>query len=225
MDARRTRLLLVRPRAGRHHHLVGAVAVALAVLLLTSCGADDAGSAGTAAPGSTPVATPAASSLLVRAQDLPSGFRDSGGQDGGYRQTVCGVDIEPVPPVDSASARFSEGPLGPFVEQRVRVYAGDTDVVSRVRAALEGCTKYSLPATASGPAAVLDVQRLDVPPLGDESVAWSQTARTDVPITTDVVMIRSGNTVALVTSYALKTPPDPDVVMRAAQAVAARLAR
>ena len=64
------------------------------------------------------------------------------------------------------------------------------------------------------------VQPLDLPQLGDESVAWRQTPDTKLPITTDVVLIRSGRTVALVTSYALKRAPDAATAEQAATAAA-----
>src|SRR4051812_5764809 len=96
------------------------VLVGLVALLLGGCGART--SAGSTSAGSTSATTGSANTLLVGADDLPAGFAVSAGQAQTYRQQVCGVDLEPSRPVRTASARFSQGPLGPFVEQRVRVY-------------------------------------------------------------------------------------------------------
>jgi hypothetical protein len=202
--------------------LSAAVAVALAVVLCAGCGVEDSGQGVRARPS----AGATAESVLVSAADLPEGFADSAGQSAGYRQRVCGVDLEPSQPVQTASRRFSQGPLGPFVEQRVRVYDDDSAaaVMTALRAALASCDRYELPATGTAPAVELAVQPLNLPSLGEESVAWRQVPRTDLPITTDVVMIRSGRTVVLITSYALKHAPPQQTVEQAAAAAAARLA-
>ncbi len=207
-----------------------AVSVAVAVALLSSsaCGVEHRDDA--LAPGASPgtgsgTGSSAATSALISAADLPAGFADSGGQSAGYRQQVCGVDLEPSAPARTASARFSQGPVGPFVEQRVRVYADDTasSVMARLRTALAGCDQYDLAATASAPAASVAVEPLDLPQLGDESVGWRQVARSELPITTDVVLIRRGRTIVLVTSYALKAPPPTSTIEQAATAAADRL--
>ncbi|GAB3590624.1 hypothetical protein GCM10027446_05890 [Angustibacter peucedani] len=199
-----------------------AVAVVVGTLVVTGCGVEHRDDS--VAPGATADAA-AAQKVLVSPADLPEGFAASGGQSAGYRQTVCGVDIEPTPPVQQASARFSQGPVGPFVEQRVRVYPDDsaTAVVAALRKALATCTSYQLPANGTAPAATMAVRPLDLPQLGDESVAWRQVPQTDLPITTDVVLIRSGRTVVLMTSYALKEAPPETTVKQAATAAANRL--
>ncbi|GAA4348371.1 hypothetical protein [Angustibacter luteus] len=215
--------MFAQPSTSKLISLVAAIAVGVLVglvaLLLGGCGArtSDAGSPGT--PGST---ARSANALLVGADDLPAGFAASAGQASTYRQQVCGVDLEPTKPVQTASARFSQGPLGPFVEQRVRVYDDDsaTDVLADLREALKTCGSYDLPASGSSAAVRVAVQPLDVPQLGDESVAWRQAPDTQLPITTDVVLIRSGRTVALVTSYALKQAPDAATATQAATAAA-----
>ncbi|MGN6299603.1 MAG: hypothetical protein ACTHN8_00735 [Angustibacter sp.] len=199
-----------------------ALAVGALTLVLTACGVESTDGVRPAAGVTGPRP---AQALLVSASDLPDGFRDSGGQSPGYAQQVCGVDIEPTAPVRTADARFSQGPLGPFVEQRVRVYADDsaTAMMARLRRALATCDHYDLPASATAPAARIDVRPLSLPTFGEESLAWRQTPRTTLPVTTDVVLIRSGRTVVLVTSYALKQAPDDDTARVAAQAAARRL--
>jgi hypothetical protein len=69
----------------------------------------------------------------------------------------------------------------------------------------------------------MSVEPLALPQLGEESVAWRQTPDTELPVTTDVVLIRSGRTVVLVTSYALKTAPPPATAEQVATAAADRL--
>lgn len=198
-----------------------AITLAAAVAVCAACGVEP----GAVDPGGPRGARPSARALLVDAADLPEGFADSGGQSPGYAQQVCGVDIEPSAPEQTASARFSKGPLGPFVEQRVRVYRDDSavQVLHRLRQALATCDHYDLNATATAPAARFSVEPLTLPTLGEDSVAWRQTSRTSLPITTDVVLIRSGRTVVLLTSYALKQAPDADTIARAARAAADRL--
>lgn len=206
--------------------LMSVVPVLVGSLLVVGCGVESSGD--TAAPGGNASGTAGPTSaqrVLLSPADLPKGFATSGGQSAAYRQQVCGVDIEPSKPVQTASARFSQGPLGPFVEQRVRVYGDDSaaGVVQALRAALASCTSYQLPASGTAPAATVAVTPLDLPQLGDESVAWRQVPQTDLPITTDVVMIRSGRTVVLLTSYALKQAPPEATVEQAATAAANRL--
>lgn len=195
-------------------------------LALAGCGVGQAGDASAPGGGASGTADPAsAQRVLLEPADLPKGFAASGGQSASYRQRVCGVDIEPGKPVQTASARFSQGPLGPFVEQRVRVYADDSaaGVVRALRTALASCTSYQLPASGAAPAVTMAVRPLQLAQLGDESVAWRQVPQTDLPITTDVVLIRSGRTVVLVTSYALKQAPPAATVEQAATAAANRL--
>lgn len=203
--------------------MVVVVAVVVGSLVVTGCGVEQRDDG--VAPGATGSRGPSAQQVLMRPEDLPDGFAPSAGQSEAYRQTVCGVDIEPSKPVQTASARFSQGPLGPFVEQRVRVYDDDSaaGVVQALRAALASCTSYQLPASASAPAVTMAVRPLNLPQLGDESVAWRQVPQTDLPITTDVVLIRSGRTVVLVTSYAVKEAPPEATVEQAATAAANRL--
>ena len=166
-----------------------------------------------------------AQSLLVAATELPDGFRDSGGQTPGYAQQVCGVDIEPSPPVQTARRAVLSGAARAVrraARAGVRRRLGDGDAGAAAPSA--GDLRPLRPASERHlPAAGFDVEPLRLPAFGDESLAWRQTPRTSLPVTTDVVLIRSGRTVVLVTSYALKQAPDDETARVAAQAAARRL--
>lgn len=173
------------------------------------------------APAETTVRT---SDFLITAADLPEGWRDSNSQGVDYRLTICGVDIEPQPPARATSIRFSQGSVGPFLEQHVRIY--DDDVVSGViaglREALPGCDSYEATGTAEGsPTASFAVEPLAVAGAPEESVAWRQTSQGDVPITSDQLLVRRGDVAVLFVSYALKAVPDPAVLEQAARALPA----
>ena len=196
-----------------------ALTVAVA-LLATGCGTD-ANEGTDPAEEETTVRT---SDFLITADDLPDGWRDSNSQGIDYRVTVCGVDLEPTDPVRATSIRFSQGAVGPFLEQHVRVY--DTDVASgvvqKLQAALPGCDSYEATGTAEGsPTASFTVEPLVVPDAPADSVAWRQTSQGDIPITSDQLLVRRGDAAVLLVSYALKATPDPAVLEQAALALPA----
>ena len=196
-----------------------ALAVAVAVLA-TGCGTATTDGADQAEEETT-VRT---SDFLIAADDLPDGWRDSNSQGIDYRVTVCGVDLEPQDPVRATSIRFSQGSVGPFLEQHVCVY--DTDVASGVvqqlQEALPGCDSYEATGTAEGsPTAAFTVEPLVVPDAPADSVAWRQTSQGDIPITSDQLLVRRGDVAVLLVSYALKAIPDPAVLEQAARALPA----
>lgn len=160
--------------------------------------------------------------FLITSEALPTGWGDSNSQGIDYRLEVCGVDIEPKNPVRATSVRFSEGPLGPFLEQHVRIYDSDvvTDVIAKLRDALPGCTEYSAKGSRpDSPEARFVVEPLTVEGAPDDSVAWRQTSQDDLPITADLLLIRRGDSAVMLMSYALRADPDPAVLARAAAAV------
>lgn len=192
-----------------------AVAVAL---LATGCGtATDASDEARAEE--TAVRT---SDFLISAGDLPEGWRDSNSQGIDYRVTVCGVDLEPQDPVRATSIRFSQGSVGPFLEQHVRVYDRDvaSGVIAELSEALPGCDSYEAAGTAEGsPTATFTVEPLEVPGAPEDSVAWRQTSQGDIPITSDQLLVRRGDAAVLFVSYALKATPDAAVLEQAAAAL------
>lgn len=159
---------------------------------------------------------------MLTARDLPEGWDDSNSQGDDYRVTVCGVDLEPTAPAKASSARFSRGPVGPFLEQHVRVYEDDVArrVVDELQRALPGCTEYEARGSAPhSPTAHFDVEPLTVEGAPAGSVAWRQTSRGDLPITSDLLIVPHQNTAVVLMSYALRDDPDPDVLEQAAAAL------
>ncbi|GAB3680312.1 hypothetical protein [Angustibacter aerolatus] len=194
-----------------------------------------AGAAGDAQPSGSPTGSPGAGQgattsealqpLLVDATRLPDGFRESTGQAApGYRMTLCGVDLEPRPPAETATRRFARSGVGPFVEQRVRRYGDDSqaEVLVAMRQALRSCGETSATDPASGASTTMRVRPLQLRQFADDSVAWHQEA-VDRPVPTDVVLMRRGRTVVLVTSYTLGRVGDVGVVEQAATAAEALL--
>lgn len=205
---------------------IGLVVVALVALTLTACGDASGGTTATGANGPGPSSGPPLPSLLIQASDLPPDFRPSTGESAGYRFTLCGVDLEPTPATEQASARFATNEVGPFVEQRVRRYPDDSQahVIDAMTAALRTCTTT----TATDPSApgrdtTFTVSPLDLPRFADQSVAWHQVAASSPQVPTDVVLMRQGRTIVLVTSYTFGRATDPDAVLAAARAAADRL--
>lgn len=162
-----------------------------------------------------------ATALLLTAGDLPEGWRDSTTSDSGYRTTVCGVDLEPDPPVDTAKIRFARSGLGPFFEQHVRVYDSDTGsrVIHAVQAALPGCTRFEAANPDGSESATFAVEPLVVDGLDAESVAWRQFPVTGTDVIADFLMTRRGNTVVVLLSYSLGEDPDPAAMAAALAAV------
>lgn len=203
-------------RSSRHHGLLRRTVAALGLaLLLCSCG-DSAARDARDTPG------PRSTDYLITSEALPTGWGDSNSQGVDYRVDVCGVDLEPEPPVRATSVRFSQGPLGPFLEQHVRVYASDvaSDVIADLRTALADCTGYTATGTRpDSPEARFTVEPLSVDGAPEDSVAWRQTSQGRIPITADLLLIQRGDTAVMLMSYAIRAVPDPAVLARAAAAV------
>lgn len=210
------------------HTLTAFVLVAL-MATVTACGdsaapSPDAGAnpaqETTSAPGAAQVKP---QDLFITAEDLPEGWRDSNSQGTDYRLDVCGVDIEPDPPVSAMSIRFAQGPVGPFLEQHVRVYESDTtpaQVAAALDQALQDCTEYEASGVGpDAPTARFTVQPLDVPGTPSDAVSWRQTTQGDQQIVTDLVMIPQARTMTAFLSYTLQGDPDVAVLQSAVAAL------
>lgn len=192
----------------------------LAVLLVaglaaSACG-DDQTQAADPRPGDS------SADLLITADALPRGWRDSNSQGIDYRVSVCGVDIEPERPLGATSIRFSQGPLGPFLEQHVRVYDSPVvaEVVAEVREALPDCSGYTVEGGGPDrPTARFDIAPLSVRNAPQDSVAWRQTSRGRVPVTADLILVDRGDAAVMLMSYAIRSDPDPAVLERAVAAL------
>lgn len=181
--------------------------------------------------------------LILGAGAVPAGWTDSTPREtGGYRMTICGVDLEPSAPIDGAQKRWQNTPSGPFLEQHVRVYADRTaaNVVSALAQAVPACRGYTA-VDASGGSASYVVEKLTVPGADSGFVTWRQrlTLPAPQPATTptdpsasappaaspapvliqDVAVTKRGTSVILLASYAVDTPPQPQVLATAVRAV------
>jgi hypothetical protein len=207
-----------------------AVAAALALLLLggvAACGdATPPGAAGSSEPTRSTAAAGSLRTRLMSADVLPEGFRDSDGAAPGYRLTLCGVDLEPTPAVEQVATRFAVSEIGPFVEQRVRRYPDDSQerVLSALASAVRTCTStVAHDPSRPGRRATLAITPLDVGAYADQSVAWHQEPTSGAHVPTDVVLMRHGRTIALVTSYTVGRSTDPAAIRAAAAAAASLL--
>lgn len=229
MDARASRARPVPRSAPETTYRALAVAVwGVLVMVMGACG-------GEAAPGAearTSVGTPIPSDSddarsigdrFISADDLPGSWRDSEPPGPGFEQLVCGVNIEPAKPVDGGAIRYSQGGLGPFLAQHVRIHARGTTpaaVVRDLKASLPGCTSYETKGDKpDSPTVRFDVEPLTVAGLPDEAVAWRQTAATGSRLTTDMVLVADEQALVALTSYRLKDHPDPQVLEDAVAAL------
>lgn len=219
-------------RAPRGHRAVRetarrGVAVALALVLvagLTACGDEPAPEHGSRTPTSAGGVTDESGSTDARpvadrfiyADDLPGTWRHSAPPGPGFRQLVCGVDVEPAKPVGGDAIRYSQGGLGPFLAQHVRIHSGATTpaaVVGDLKASLPGCTSYETQGNkGDSPTVRFDVEPLTVAGLPDNAVAWRQTSASGSRLTTDMVLVADGDALVAFTSYQLKDHPDPQVL-------------
>jgi len=202
---------------GRATALVGVSAVAA---VLVACGGANA----TTPARAKPTDVPAPKQWVIKVGDLPQGWRESNPPVGDFRVTVCGVDLEPALAIRAGAWRWTQSPVGPFLEQQVRVYRDDQaqQVISALKAAMRTCTKTEVPkSTNSSETATFTIKAITVAGAGPDSVAWRQTLVSDQPITSEVVLTRRGRTAVLFNSYTVGSKLDPNVLVRAVAALQA----
>lgn len=204
--------------SSRRRPTVRALGVCLLTLALAGCGGSS-----NPAPAATPSPVPAAQ-YRVPVEGLPDGWRASNPREGGYRTTFCGVDLEPTAPVDSARYRFAKGPVGPFLEQQIRSYAGNTaaDVIGAIQTALPGCREFEAAGDESSPAVRFTVEPLSLPSVaasGPDTVAWRQKPADGSGVVSDVVLTRRGTTAVVLVAYSLRDEPDRAALTAALAAV------
>jgi len=158
---------------------------------------------------------------LIIGKDVLPGvpeWRDSAQQSDAFRLTVCGVDLEPKAAASTARARFSQSPVGPFLEEYVRVHDDGTasKVLTELAAAVPGCSRYSAKGNLpSSPEAEFTVTPFPGEGLPEGAVAWRQRTVGERPLTSDVaVLVRDGMLLAFV-SYDLRGDADPAVLVAA----------
>lgn len=168
-----------------------------------------------------PPPRPEPQDYVISVDDLPKGWRPSNDAGGGYRTQVCGVDLEPAPPVAKASVRFAVGPVGPFVQQYVRSYDGKTaeQVITGLTEQLPGCTSYVATGTKGTRSARFMITPLALDPARPGVVTWRQVPEDNPRLVTDLAFLRRGTTVIAFLSYSLGEKPDPAVLAKAVAAV------
>ncbi len=214
-----------------------------------SASPETATSSGPAADATPPVATMTGgngmgSKLILGPAAVPAGWQVSTPREtGGYRMTLCGVDLEPNAPIDGAQKRWQNSPTGPFLEQHVRVYADKTAtaVVSGLAKAIPGCRGYTA-ADASGGSATYTVEQLKVAGAPAGFVTWRQRLTLPAPqpassaspgspaprtaaspvLYQDVAVTRWGSSVVLLASYSVGQPPQPQILAGAVRALEAK---
>lgn len=167
---------------------------------------------GTASGGQASVATMTGGNgmgrkLVLGAGAVPAGWSDSTPREtGGYRMTICGVDLEPSAPIDGAQKRWQNSPNGPFLEQHVRVYADRTaaNVMAGLSRAIPTCRGYTA-VDAAGGSATYTVEPLSVPGAGAGFVAWRQ--KLTLPQPAPVTPTATQSATALPTSPAATPAP------------------
>lgn len=129
-----------------------------------------------------------------------------------YRMTICGVDLEPAKPLATGQRNWGRTTSGPYIEQHVRLYEGDTasTVIGGLATTMPTCTGYT--ATDDRGTSSFTVEPLTVPDAPKGTVAWRQrvavavpgpTAPTNTQIVQDVAVVRRGAAVVLFNSYAV----------------------
>lgn len=164
-----------------------------------------------------------AAGFLISADELPSGWRDSDPPNSSFRMTVCGVDTEPIPPVEVAQVRFAQTAVGPFLYQYVRTYADaqtPAAVARDLAAGLPGCAEFTTRGTAQdSPEARFDLEPLEVDGLPAGAVAWRMTPQVELPMIQDVVFVPIGTSLVAFLSASMGEAPDPAALTAAVRAL------
>lgn len=124
--------------------------------------------------------------------------------------TICGVDLEPAKPLATGQRNWGRSTSGPYIEQHVRLYEGDTarTVIGGLHTTLPTCTEYT--ATDKRGTSSFAVEPLTVPGAPRGTVAWRQrvsvavpgpTTPTNTQVVQDVAVVRRGAAVLLFNSY------------------------
>lgn len=181
---------------------------AIIAFLAASCGNSDDRAATVPAPStsaSTAAGQPAAaSSKLLALADMPTGFSQTqpSPDSGTSRLSGCPNLDNAKHQGPTAEADFNAGDLGPFVTETIATHVSEADAkaaVAEAKKAINSCRAFS------DGSAHFKLASLSFPKLGDDTVALRLTATTSgVTLTGDLVEIRSGELVALITNLGLK---------------------
>lgn len=144
--------------------------------------------------------------------------------------TICGVDLEPAPPTATEQRNWGRSTSGPYIEQRVRLYAADTadtarTVIGGLHATMPTCTTYT--STDERGTSSFTVEPLTVPDAPRGTVAWRQrvpvaipgaTTATNTEVVQDVAIVRRGPAVVLFNSYGVGSAGDVSALSAALKA-------
>ncbi len=157
--------------------------------------------------------------MLVPTTALPRGWTEQKPRQlDAYRMTICGVDLEPQPPAATGQRNWSRDAAGPYLEQHVRLYTGDTarTVIGGLHTALPTCTSYTA-TDARGGSSTFTVEKLTIPGAPRGTVAWRQRVPVAVPgpstptntqVIQNVALVRRGSAVLFFTSYGVGQDAD-----------------
>lgn len=134
-----------------------------------------------------------ADALMLRSNEIPGGPWGTDGWEAtedSFRQWVCGVDVEPNPPVDWFVARWKSADGHSVLFQNVRPVgaASAQQVVTELNESLRTCRKDK---RARDPQATV-VYTYDISPLAiesDQAAAWRQRQTTGAVAVADVDMV------------------------------------
>lgn len=172
--------------------------------------------------------------LMVPLSALPPGWKEAPARNTrGYRMTVCGVDLEPVAPVDGAQANWESSTAGDNLEQHVRVYKGNTatSVATALHKAVPTCKNYEAK-DAQGGKSSFTVEKLALRGIPNGAVVWRQRVDYPVPqaatataapktveVVQDVAVRRVGSAIVLLNSYGVAKTPDDTALTAALKAL------
>ncbi len=174
-----------------------------------------------------PEGTPSRDDVLA-AMPAPPGALTLGGTDAPLAELCPGiVTLEGITPISATTQHYDGDPtLGPF--GAVTVYElgdGDADViVGRYDQAVTECASFTS-ALADGTALELGYVTRDLGSYGDGSPGYAVLGTAGgFPIDTDIILVRSGNNLALVTGLHILNPADGSVAKPLAEGAVAALA-
>lgn len=155
------------------------------------------------APRPTPTEADARAALLVSG-DVPGGWQaqESGADNASNARCAAFELLDDHKPAAEAEASFAAGRTGPFVEHRVLLFA-DVAAAERHMTLLDDAVRAC--ASFGGDGGTGSFKSTSAPDLGDDAAAVSLQARaTGLELDGEIVAVRRGRAVSLLTQLAVK---------------------
>jgi hypothetical protein len=115
-----------------------------------------------------------------------------------------------------AEVEFFEAPLGPWIDEAIVRPAQPTTMTRRIATALNGCDTVTV--TEEGHQVQLKVAPATAPKVGDEAHAYRATGQFHgIGLEMDVLLLRAGRSVLLLTNASLAGSVDPSLTTKVAQ--------